>query len=100
MKSLLCRTVAAAAVLGGAQVALAADADLAAYDESLATQVTLYGSGATAQDPNFERFFELNEANNGVCEDGTLFVFRSDPDANGDIANRVFFCQGANPGPF
>src|SRR5262245_13035630 len=101
MKSLLCKLSALALAIAGAQSALAADADLAAagYDEDAATQITIFGSGATAQDPGFERFWTLNEANQGLCEDGTLFIFRQDPDANGDIPNRLFFCQQANTNP-
>ena len=71
-----------------------ADPNLAAYNEGSANQLTILTAGATAQDPGVERFFQLNQANNGLCQDGTLFMFRQSPDANGDIPNRLFFCTG------
>lgn len=99
MKHFPLAKLAAALTVVSSGAALAVPLDIATYDETDVNQTTLYVGGATAQDPGLERFMALNAANNGICVDGSLSIYRANLDANGDLPQRLYYCTGnANAG--
>src|SRR5688572_20031993 len=93
-KSMIAQAIGSALALTAASQSNALD--ISTYNE--ASQVTLYISGATAVRPGLLKLFQLNNANNGICADGTLDLYQS-----ADGLKYLALCTGrtggANPLP-